>query len=321
MPANVSVHSTPANHTGSPTGTPTPTPSNHSPTGPQPGVGAPNSPQPKAALTRREVEEKPWKYIGYKIFSQWLASDADFFVVRRFENLSARVILSLQWEISVLERQLEELDDVFSARDAPDVNNGSLHWLDDDRRALLADIQVKLQEYNKFVLRHSALRERPPASKHDVTNVKNWRATYPHAIDPEEASFIDREDDLINVVPVPKTPLRTAVERFIGLGWNRLFLRSPQRFDDLEGGEKRPYFEYDPSSTRYYSDSLVDGFFTAIVCIIGLIMLVTPLWILMFVDQPIQQLGVITGFIVLFLGLIQSVTVARPFESLAATAA
>jgi hypothetical protein len=49
-------------------------------------------------------------------------------------------------------------------------------------------------------------------------------------------------------------------------------------------------------------------------------MLVTPLWWLMFVESKIKQLGVITGFIVLFLVLISSVTVAKPFETLAGTA-
>ena len=49
-------------------------------------------------------------------------------------------------------------------------------------------------------------------------------------------------------------------------------------------------------------------------------MLVAPLWILEFMTSRRVQLEVITGFVVLFLVLIASVTNAQPFESLAATA-
>src|SRR5690349_8772339 len=53
-----------------------------------------------------EIQTKPWKYIGYPAFALWLSSDNDFFLIRRFDALNARVILMLQWEISVLESKL-----------------------------------------------------------------------------------------------------------------------------------------------------------------------------------------------------------------------
>lgn len=65
----------------------------------------------------------------------------------------------------------------------------------------------------------------------------------------------------------------------------------------------------------------MDAFVSVVVCVVGLATLVTPLWILIFVNALVIQLGVITSFIVVFLVLIQSVTVAKPFESLAATSA
>lgn len=53
----------------------------------------------------------------------------------------------------------------------------------------------------------------------------------------------------------------------------------------------------------------------------GLVMLIAPQWWLLFVQDRRVQLGIITGFIILFLVLVATVTGARPFESLAATAA
>lgn len=62
--------------------------------------------------------------------------------------------------------------------------------------------------------------------------------------------------------------------------------------------------------------------FVAIIIVsIGLLMLIAPLWVLMFVGNQIKRLAIITAFIIVFLLLISTVTVAKPFESLAATAA
>jgi hypothetical protein len=50
-------------------------------------------------------------------------------------------------------------------------------------------------------------------------------------------------------------------------------------------------------------------------------MLIVPLWVLEFVPEQKFRLVIITVFMALFLGLVSAVTVAKPFESLAATAA
>jgi len=65
----------------------------------------------------------------------------------------------------------------------------------------------------------------------------------------------------------------------------------------------------------------LEGFVTVIICLVGLLMLIAPLWILKAVSEPGPRLEIITVFILVFLGLIQSVTIAKPFETLAATAA
>jgi len=65
----------------------------------------------------------------------------------------------------------------------------------------------------------------------------------------------------------------------------------------------------------------LEKFVTVIICLVGLIMLIVPLWILTYVKGMKERLGIITGCLVLFLLLIQGVSIARPFETLAATAA
>lgn len=49
-------------------------------------------------------------------------------------------------------------------------------------------------------------------------------------------------------------------------------------------------------------------------------MLIVSLWVLEIVHRPYSKLGIISGFIVLFLGMTSFATAARPFETLAATA-
>lgn len=57
------------------------------------------------------------------------------------------------------------------------------------------------------------------------------------------------------------------------------------------------------------------------ITVLGMIMLIVPLWVLAVTHGTMARLGVITGFIMFFLALVAFATVARPFESLAATAA
>src|SRR5438552_14157337 len=80
---------------------------------------------PASRPTRQDLIDKPWKYYGYRTFSQWTTSDNDLFVIRRFGSLNARVTLLLQDELSVLEERLDHLDSLHSRPDAGDIDNGT----------------------------------------------------------------------------------------------------------------------------------------------------------------------------------------------------
>jgi hypothetical protein len=120
-------------------------------------------------------------------------------------------------------------------------------------------------------------------------------------------------------VRVSTTPLRSFLERFDWFRWSGIFRHTPHRFKG-DGGTFED-FEYDPEITRYHSGARVDYFVNVVICVAGFVMLTAPPWILLYVSSRSAQLGIITGFIGLFLTIVQSVSIARPFESLAATAA
>jgi hypothetical protein len=104
----------------------------------------------QSSLTSQELQERPWKFTGYRRFSQFLASDTDFLVIRRFDILNARVLLWLQDQLCVLEENSERLDKQYSRREAEDVNNGTMRDELPDRADMVESIYKKLKEYSRF---------------------------------------------------------------------------------------------------------------------------------------------------------------------------
>ena len=89
--------------------------------------------------------------------------------------------------------------------------------------------------------------------------------------------------------------------------------------DDLES--------FESPTTIYNSDSFMEKISTCITIALGLALLIGPLWLLQhFSTDTVRsnlsiRLVIITCFLVVFAGLLSIITVARPFETLAATAA
>lgn len=106
----------------------------------------------ESPLTEQEIETKPWKYIGYKGYSSFIASENDFYIVRRFATLNTRIALALQDQVAVLEEELEELDARYSRRDAEDLHNGSFGDDREDRMKLVESIAEKLMKYSSSTL-------------------------------------------------------------------------------------------------------------------------------------------------------------------------
>jgi len=92
--------------------------------------------------------KQPWKYIGYKAFSEWSASDNDFFVIRRFGALNTRVILKWQDDIRQLEEELAKIDEENREVNEDLVNNGSFRRDKKGRNELLKKCFDRLKEYS-----------------------------------------------------------------------------------------------------------------------------------------------------------------------------
>lgn len=260
-----------------------------------------------------QLRKRPWQYLGYPALCDWSASDNDLFVLRRFKALNTRVLLRMQDSISQLEEELIEIDAENSQMGSSPVNNGSFrNEMVERREEILTEAGSKLKEYNEYLINYSNIRSRPQADEHAISNVNNWLLDCCRdAIFPEESKYITKEDDLIRVVHEKRTPLRKIVGKYSSITQN-MFMKKIDT-DDIKG--------YDPEATAYWDDKKVESCARSVIITTGLVMLIAPQWWLLFVQDRRIQLGIITGFIIIFLVLVATVTGARPFESLAATAA
>ncbi|KAI5921255.1 hypothetical protein F4810DRAFT_372401 [Camillea tinctor] len=258
-----------------------------------------------------EIGRKPWKFIGYKGYAKFIASEEDFYIVRRFDALNVRVALSLQDEISVLEEQLSQLDNLYSQRDADDVNNGTFRDDLEDRTSLMITISERLYHYNKFMLQQSSLRNYSTAPHRDIKSIRNWHHNYDYAaISPDEQKYLDHEDDLFCVVQKQKTPLRRMIDSSRRLRTLRFW---------RDNTNKAP--EYEARTVTYYSDRRMDGFASAMIMAVGVTMLITPIWVLQAMGNFTMKLVVITAFVLVFLLILSFAMASKPFEALGATAA
>ncbi|MCJ1475852.1 hypothetical protein MMC13_004516 [Lambiella insularis] len=276
---------------------------------PQNGWASQAGGAPSLQLPYRTGNEKNWCFKGYPAFSEWMASDNDLFIVRRFGTLSARVALMLQDRISRLSEELDKVDKECQNRC---LHNGDFRGDESVfRQELLERIAVNLERYNQFILNHAQMKARPDATKHQVGNVKAWLFNNENAIREDEAAFIEAEGDLVPVVPRVKVPLRRLIEKSDFMHLFRVNKAKPNRSQS--------------KTTIYTEDTRVDKVVTFTVISIGLGMLIGPLWWLQQItadESNLQiRLGIITGFIIGFAGILSIVTVAKPFEVLAATAA
>ena len=169
-----------------------------------------------------------------------------------------------------------------------------------------------LTRTDELLIQHSTLRARPHVPKRNITSIANWFYNTQNAIWEEEAAYIRQRHDLIQLVPKSTTPLRHLLERSTHFRLSKLWKKEPPPL---------PIHSTHPETLHYSSDTRIDNFLGITITTLGMGMLIAPLWALAYTHDMKHRLCVVTGFIVLFLGLVAFTTVAKPFESLAAAAA
>nr|OQO19005.1 hypothetical protein B0A51_15147 [Rachicladosporium sp. CCFEE 5018] len=159
-----------------------------------------------------------------------------------------------------------------------------------ERRGILAELTRTLSEYNSLLSSFASLRALPRATARDVTNLKNWHATYAHAIDDSERHDLGHEDGLFQLIPLQQSMFAVTLQHIPVL---RSIFRTRRRSDHDEDGV-----------AEYWSDTAMDSAATLLTLIAGLGMLLGSCWWLEHIDNEASRLDLITGSTTLFaLGL------------------
>ena len=186
------------------------------------------------------------------------------------------------------------------------------------------------------------LKSRSTATPFQVGNVRQWLRNANDPILDEEVAYLREEDDLVPIASTPQIPLKQLIDRFSILNLLRLppcirerkvrqqinstitdTITNPirKRNERLYNADE----DFEMQTTVYNKDRLFEKIMTVFTIIVGLGMLIGPLWLLQHLStEPSNlqvRLGVITGFIALFTILTSLFTGAKAFEVLAATAA
>ncbi|KAF5555308.1 hypothetical protein FNAPI_6164 [Fusarium napiforme] len=93
---------------------------------------------------------------------------------RSFTRLHARVLLHKQDELAELEQRLDQLDQKDSKVDSYRLLTNRHSSGDTERRALLSEIEKKLNEFNNLLESLLAHLERPEPDESQIKSVRNW---------------------------------------------------------------------------------------------------------------------------------------------------
>jgi len=162
---------------------------------------------------------------------------------------------------------------------------------------------------DQYIEAYSKVRTRPKAELRQIQNVHKWLKG--GAINPEERKpWLDHEGDLIAVNTRSRPPLLQLLEA------SRLL-----RLSGLLREKLSPDVHVISDHTHYSSNELFEQISCVSIILLGFMMMLGPLWWLNFVSDSRKRLGIITGFIAVFMLLMTCATVNRPFEVVASSAA
>jgi hypothetical protein len=172
----------------------------------------------------------------------------------------------------------------------------------------------KFSNVDEFIIQQAELKKHPQPSEQDLGSLKNWHYNHQNkTINSAETSYLSSAHDLLSVVPKEKTPLRKLLEQ------NSFFIA--RSFWHQRKKPVLPHYDKDLNVITYISDKRVDNFVAVLIVVIGMVMLIAPMWVLEFIDSEVKKLGAITAFILGFFAMVSYAISARPFEVLTAIAA
>jgi hypothetical protein len=148
--------------------------------------------------------------VGYPRFTAFISTYGPYFVCRRFDKLRARLLLLKQDKLTLLEEQLEILDDqepciLFHAKSRSDRNI--------QRATILSDIEACLADYDRFAERTQRWLGLSLAKPRDIEILRNW-SDATACIAEEETQYLSYKGELVALAPLADNAL-AAIETLV----------------------------------------------------------------------------------------------------------
>ncbi|KAH0557062.1 hypothetical protein GP486_005149 [Trichoglossum hirsutum] len=290
-------------------------------------IHPPTAPRPQFTTKTRILDECP---LGYPRLACFSASDHNFMIYRSFSYLHARCLHYVQDELTVMERELDELDEDDEAHEDEAVRlrlrcRGREDWVGGRRAVLVKNIKAKLDEYDELLFKAKTLSSFQRPSRRDYKSVRAWFYNEEPLVRGEQG-YIECKEDLVT--------LRTGRECAGFDGWVedvvRMFNRRLTRELRAKTSNK---------DIHYFSSQRLDRFVALLIAVIILVLLVLPVVALVLLEQrhrpqqPQQTqpsivaltvfrcIGVLMVFTLTFSAVMSMLTKAKRHEVFASSAA
>ncbi|CAG1982738.1 unnamed protein product [Fusarium graminearum] len=250
---------------------------------------------------------------GYPSLAAFMSADKDFTMFRSFSRLHTRLLLHKQDELTELEQRLDELDQADS-KVAPYllITNRDVSG-DTERRALLGEIEIKLNEYNKLLEALMNHQERPEPNEAQIRSVRNWVDGKRPIVYSETTFLNDRSDLKRSKHTVESGGLESLLDSLST--WP--YLRGICKLFSLLDTSGR---SSDPKVKIIRLSRLV-AVSRALNTLLAIATLVAPIVVLYLVKPIPKRLFVIAAFTVVFSSALCWLTSSRNYEIFSATAA
>ncbi|MCJ1236843.1 hypothetical protein MMC14_004825 [Varicellaria rhodocarpa] len=140
---------------------------------------------------------------GYPRYSTLIGSDDSFQIYRRFSILRTRLLLQKQDRLSLLEKELERIDE----EEIAPLFLGSVRFdRNIERQKVLSDIDDALADYDTLVKRNNTMLEFRDAIPRDISSLKHW-VEGNASLARDETAYLERDTDLMSVVGVEDNAL------------------------------------------------------------------------------------------------------------------
>ncbi|MCJ1236784.1 hypothetical protein MMC14_004766 [Varicellaria rhodocarpa] len=149
---------------------------------------------------------------GWPRLASFLDGCSNFSIFRRFGHCATRILVSYTAKITMLEKELHDLDGTDALPDGKRYRLRNLEVGPDTiKEDLIASIESHLRKYYKFLLLYSQIRGMGQASKSDHDSVFLWMHLH-KPLDQGQYDFIYHSEDFVSTVPPQR---QNAIENLI----------------------------------------------------------------------------------------------------------